>query len=127
MKEFFKTYPFSTLITVVIIFLSMFNPPHTQLDKVDNIDKIAHFCMYGGLELVIWIEYLRKGKKNPGILTILAMLFIPIFLGVAMELAQSALTDYRSCEWADVIADSAGAFAGVLAGWLLNKTISGKR
>ena len=127
MKEFIKTYPFSTLIVVVIIFLSLFNPPHTQLDKVDNIDKIAHFCMYGGLELVIWIEYLRKGKPEPGILTILVMLFIPVILGAALELAQSALTDYRSCEWADVIADSAGALAGVLAGWLLNKAMTEKR
>ena len=127
MKEFFRTYPFSTLIVAVIIFLSLFNPPHTQLDKVDNIDKIAHFCMYGGLELVIWIEYLRKGKRKPGIPAILVMLFIPVLLGAAMELAQSTLTEYRSCEWADIIADSAGALAGVPAGWLLYKTKWGKR
>lgn len=126
MKNFFRAYPVSTLITVIIIFLSMFNPPHTQLDEVRNIDKIAHFCMYGGLELVIWIEYMKKQKAKPKITDILLMLAIPILLGVGLELAQSSFTNYRSCEWADIIADTAGTACGAVAGWLFIKFVSGK-
>ena len=124
MKDYFRTYPFSTLIAVIIVFLSLFNPPQTQLDSVSNIDKIAHFVMYGGLELVIWIEFFRKHKDKPQITAILVMILLPILLGASLELAQSVLTNYRSCEWADVIADSAGAVAGALAGLTVTKVFS---
>ena len=115
------------LVIVLIIFLSLFNPPSTQLNNVSNIDKIAHFCMYGGLELTIWMEYLRKRTSPPHIGNILIMFLIPVIIGAAMEVAQSALTDYRSCEMTDLIADAAGAVAGLLAGWLYYKLISGKK
>lgn len=105
----------------------MFNPPHTQLDGVRNIDKIAHLCMYGGLEFVIWIEYMRKQKSKPKNPDIILMLVIPILLGVGLELAQSSFTNYRSCEWADIFADTAGAACGAVTGWLFKKYISGKK
>ena len=127
MKKILTTYPISTLIIVLIIFLSLFNPPQTQLDNVSNMDKIAHFCMYGGLELIIWIEYLRKRTSPPYIGNILIMFLIPVIIGAALELAQSVLTDYRSCEMFDLIADMAGTVAGLLAGWLYYKLISGKK
>ncbi|MBR4841831.1 MAG: VanZ family protein [Bacteroidaceae bacterium] len=127
MKHFFRTYLFSTLITAVIVFLSLFNPPHTQLDNVTNIDKLAHFGMYAGLEFFIWIEFLRDKQVKPRLSGFLIMLFFPILLGVLMEIAQSAFTDYRSFEWADMIADSAGAMVCALGCLLFVNRVSGKR
>jgi len=55
-----KTYPLTLLTVAVICYLSFFTPPQTELDNISNIDKLVHTCMYGGLSIIIWWEYLRK-------------------------------------------------------------------
>ena len=127
MERFFKTYPLSILITVAIIFLSLFNPPETKIDDIKFIDKIAHFCMYGGLELVIWIEYVRRHKEPYSKLHVLVVILLPIMLGGLMEIAQSTMTVYRGGDWGDFIADAVGVLAGAATGWVLTKSFLRKR
>lgn len=127
MVQFIRKYPLSLLIIAAIIFLSLFNPPKTRLDPITGIDKIAHFCMYGGLELVIWIEYLRH-HDNLNLFKILFLgIFTPILLGGLMEIAQMELTQGRSGEWADFMADSIGVLAGAAIGYFAIKTLFRKR
>jgi VanZ family protein len=116
MIKFICKYPLSLFIIAVIVFLSLFNPPETRLDTVTFIDKIAHVCMYGGLELIIWIEYLRRHADINKVKFILLGIIVPIALGGAMELAQMLLTVNRSGEWADLIADALGVLAGAATG-----------
>lgn len=116
MINYICRYPFSLLVIVAILFLSLFNPPETRLDDVTFIDKIAHVCMYGGLELIIWVEYLRRHADLNKVKFILLGIAAPIALGGIMELAQMLLTVNRSGEWADFIADTLGVLAGAAAG-----------
>ena len=116
MIKYICRYPFSLLVIVAILFLSLFNPPETRLDDVTFIDKIAHVCMYGGLELIIWVEYLRRHADLNKVKIILLGIAAPIALGGIMELAQMLLTVNRSGEWADFIADTLGVLAGAAAG-----------
>lgn len=57
---YLKNYPLSVIIILIICYLSFFTPPKTELDEVANIDKLVHICMYGGLTMVIWFEYLKN-------------------------------------------------------------------
>ena len=116
MIKYICRYPFSLLVIVAILFLSLFNPPETRLDDVTFIDKIAHVCMYGGLELIIWVEYLWRHADLNKVKFILLGIAAPIALGGIMELAQMLLTVNRSGEWADFIADTLGVLAGAAAG-----------
>ena len=127
MIRFIRKYPFSLLVIAAIVFLSLFNPPKTKLDTVSFIDKIAHVCMYGGLELVIWIEYLRHHAGLDGVRMITLGIIAPIALGGAMEIAQAVLTENRSGDWMDFAADTIGVLAGAAIGYFaLRRIISRK-
>ncbi len=127
MIQFIRKYPFSLLIIATIVFLSLFNPPQTRLDPITGIDKIAHICMYGGLELVIWIEYLRHHDNLDFIKVLLLGIITPIMLGGLMEIAQMKLTQGRSGEWADLLADSIGVLLGAAVGYFAIRTFFRKR
>jgi VanZ family protein len=80
--------------------------------------------MYGGLELVIWFEYLRSHSQINVKKIILLAIIAPIVLGGLIELAQMYLTTNRSGEWADFAADSIGVLLGAVAGnYLLRRWI----
>lgn len=121
MKTILRSYPLSLLVIAAILFLSLFNPPKTKLDPITYIDKIAHICMYGGLELTIWFEYLRCHPKVDTMKIIVWALIAPIILGGLMELAQMYLTPNRSGEWADLASDSIGVLLGAVVGFTLLK------
>ena len=127
MIKYICRYPFSLLVIVAILFLSLFNPPETRLDDVTFIDKIAHVCMYGGLELIIWVEYLRRHADLNKVKIILLGIAAPIALGGIMELAQMLLTVNRSGEWADFIADTLGVLAGAAAGLFILRPLIWKK
>ena len=127
MIQFIRKYPLSLLIIASILFLSLFNPPKTRLDDISNIDKIAHVCMYGGLELVIWIEYLRHHENLNWVKSLIFGIIAPIALGGLMEIAQMKLTQGRSGELADFIADSVGVLIGAAIGYFAIQTICKKK
>ena len=127
MIQFIRKYPLSLLIIAAILFLSLFNPPKTKLDPIEGIDKIVHVCMYGGLELVIWFEYLRHHENLNWVKILLFGIIAPIALGGIMEIAQMKLTQGRSGEWADLIADSIGILIGAAIGYYVIQTFFRKR
>ena len=127
MIQFIKKYPLSLLVIATILFLSLFNPPKTKLDPITGIDKIVHVCMYGGLELVIWIEYLRHHENLNWIKILILGIIAPIALGGLMEIAQMKLTQGRSGEWADLLADTIGVLLGAAIGYFAIQTIFKKK
>lgn len=127
MKRFILKYPLSLTVIAAILFLSLFNPPETKLDNISNIDKIAHVCMYGGLELIIWFEYMRHHSALSWLKIILLGILFPIALGGLMEIAQMGLTQGRSGEWADFIADTIGVVVGAAIGYFGIRTLLRKR
>ena len=127
MIRFIRKYPLSLLVIATILFLSLFNPPKTQLDPIKGIDKIVHLCMYGGLELVIWIEYLRHHDNLNWVKILFLGILAPIALGGIMEIAQMELTEKRSGEWLDLMADAIGVLIGAAVGYFAIQTIFRKK
>lgn len=119
MKHYFGNYKFSWLIIGVILYLSFFTPPKTELDTVTNIDKLAHICMYGGLCSIIWIEYLRTHASIHRLRTLIGAILLPIALSGAIELLQEYATSNRSGDWADMIANSIGVCTAALLGYFV--------
>lgn len=128
MLKWIKTYPLTLLIAGVILYLSFFTPPKTSLDEIPNIDKVVHVCMYGGLCLVLWLEYLLSHKKNFYLRNALwgTVVFPVIFSGL-IELGQEYLTIHRSGDWGDLGANSIGVLLAFVFGyWGLKPRITGK-
>jgi VanZ family protein len=72
---------------------------------VEDSDKIGHFLAYATLSLwamMIFRSWPAKGR---------AMIAL-VLLGLCMEWAQGALTDYRQAEWRDAVANTLGVLLG---------------
>jgi VanZ family protein len=116
MAHYFRKYTFSWLIIGIIIYLSFFTPPKTELDNISNIDKLAHICMYGGLCSILWIEYLRSHIQIQRIRAFIGGIVLPIAFSGIIELLQEYATTNRSGDWADMIANSIGVVLAALLG-----------
>lgn len=115
MKRFFRHYPISLAVAIVIIYLSCFKPPHVEAEDIPGMDKVVHCGMYCFLSLLSWLEFMRTHHKDTLIIWwrgwLLGLVF-PTVLGIAMEVIQKYCTNYRSFEWGDILADTAGAILG---------------
>lgn len=122
MLAFCKRYPYSWLVTVAIVLLSLL--PIGAVEIAGNVpfaDKWTHMVMYATLTLVIWLEHIRHSTQpSPRFLALWAILF-PIALGGLLELLQAYATTYRSGEWMDWAADSIGTLLAIPIALLLTK------
>ena len=116
MISILKTYPLTLLTVAVICYLSFFTPPQTELDNISNIDKLVHTCMYGGLSILIWWEYLRKHDTICWKRFIPISVVFPIMMSGIIELLQAYCTTNRSGEWLDFTANSFGVVLAFMAG-----------
>lgn len=127
-RNHIRKYPFTAFTACVIICLSLFPIPEIpQAENVPFMDKWTHMVMYGGFCIVIWYEYLRTHKAlNPFRITLYGYL-CPVIMSGLLELAQEYLTNCRSGEWMDLLANTTGATLAYLTGWaLLRKNIPPK-
>ena len=72
--------------------------------------------MYGGLCLIIWIEYLRQ---HPAIHTkriFVGGILAPALMSGCIELLQEYGTSNRSGDWADLLANLTGVVSAALVG-----------
>jgi VanZ like family len=81
-----------------------------EVDLGAGRDKLAHFLAYGSLSLGFGMLFGGRGRQLRIALAFAAM-------GVALEFLQG-LTDYRTFEVADMIANAIGATLG----WVLAQT-----
>lgn len=122
MKQYLKKYILSLLTIAAILYLSLFKPPQTKLDDISNIDKLVHTCMYGGLCLIIWYEYLKSHNKINWRRIWIGAVIAPIIMSGIIELIQAYCTTNRSGEWLDFAANSLGALlAFVVGNWGLRR------
>lgn len=91
---------------VLCVVLSLIHPPQLGVDLPDS-DKIGHFLAYGLLSAwSVWIFASRRSHLVSAIALVL--------LGIAMELAQGALTNDRMMDVRDAWADTIGVLIGQL-------------
>ena len=122
MRTYILRYPFSLLLTLVIVLLSLLPIPDVKLaDDVPLADKWTHMVMYGVLTLVIWFDYKRSHQQDNFWRLLLFAFLTPIAMGGALELAQAYLTTCRSGEWLDFVANSIGVCIGTVGGLMIKK------
>lgn len=117
MFYYLRKYPFSLLIIAAVIYLSFFRPPDlNELPLFPGVDKVVHFCMYGGMSGMLWLEFLRNHRNREGIAwhVWVGAVVCPILLSGLIEILQSAYTTYRSGDWLDFLANAGGVFAATL-------------
>lgn len=100
-------YFISIGITVGIICLSLLKIPNAGIN-IKNIDKGYHSFAYFSLA----ISWLITFYKKPRIKYIIV--FICILFGIIIEILQINLTNYRTGEFLDVIANTLGVFLAVI-------------
>ena len=123
MLYYLKKYPLTLLIVFAIFYLSFFKPPQTDMDRIPGIDKLAHVCMYGGLCLLIWIEYLRIHTSIDWKRMLIGGIVLPITLSGAIELMQSYFTEHRGGDWLDLVANTLGVVSAALIGHYILRPI----
>jgi hypothetical protein len=120
MFSYLKKYPLSLTIIAIVIYLSFFKPPHTDLDKIPNMDKLVHICMYLGISGMLWLEYLLKHRNKFNAKRIFfGAILAPILFSGCIELLQEYCTTYRGGDWLDFAANSFGVILASLIGYFI--------
>lgn len=119
MSIYLKNYPASIITVGIILYLSFFTPPETKAPDIPYLDKIVHFCMYGGLTTLLWIEYFWHHKGINWIHLIIGGMICPTLMSGLVEIGQSTLTTTRSGDWMDFIANATGVLVASLIGYYL--------
>lgn len=122
-----KRYHKTLFIMLVVTTLSLVNTSNIHpkpLFVIPHFDKIIHFSMYFTMAFFLMFEYYLHHKHK--ITHIIQILLIPLFWGAAMEIAQLLLTNYRSADWWDMVANSIGIITAYFAVYTLrhNKLVS---
>ncbi len=108
MLSYVRKYPISLLIVAAVLYLSFFTPPQTNLEKIPYMDKAVHLCMYGGLCLVLWVEYLRTHDTLNWKHIVWGSIVLPVVMSGCIELLQAYCTENRSGDWFDFLANCVG-------------------
>jgi Predicted integral membrane protein len=131
MFYYLKKYPFSLFIIATVLYLSFFKPPSISVPLIPYLDKIVHFCMYGGLSGMLWLEFLHNHRHGESVNLYHAWIgavVCPIVLSGLIELGQDYFTSYRGGEWVDFLANSCGVgVATLIAYYLLRPRILKKQ
>lgn len=103
-------YPVSIVVVAVVIYLSFFRTPSTDLGSVPGFDKVVHMCMYFGLSGVLWLEFRRAHRRSsaPRWHAWVGAFVCPLLFSGTVELLQAWCTDYRSGDWLDFAANACG-------------------
>jgi VanZ family protein len=131
MLYFIKKYPFSLILIGTVVFLSLLKPPAIADPPFPGWDKFVHFCMYGGISGILWLEFFfnyryEQEKMKPWKVVVGAIL-CPVLLGGLMELGQMYLTSYRSGNWLDFMANAGGILVASLIAWYLLRPLIFKK
>ena len=109
-----------TIAVVALILYAVLtpNPPEPDgLELFEGADKVVHACMMATLCAAVLYDRHRAGLRNGAAAVWTAALWVMAF-GVLTELMQMALTDVRTGDAYDVLADWAGTAAVAAAAML---------
>ncbi len=129
MWYYVKRYPLSLLMILLVIYLSFFKPPSLNIPLFEGFDKLIHFCMYGGVSGVLWLEYLWNHRKEKISLKrgMIGASLCPILFSGIIELGQEYLTSYRGGEWLDFLANSCGVILATFISWFVIRPMITRR
>ncbi|WP_181858114.1 VanZ family protein [Polaribacter sp. WD7] len=100
-------------ITIIIAYLSLI-PVTTKSVSFTGIDKVFHLLAYFTLGISWLTAFYRKTKYK------YAIIILCIVYGIIIEILQSKLTNYRTGDYLDILANTLGIF---LALFLFNQIL----
>ncbi len=84
-----------------------------------HFDKLVHFCMYGGMAGMLWLEFLLTHRK--GLFSykhgFVGGTICPILFSGMIEILQGVMTSYRSGDWFDLLANTLGVSTATAIAW----------
>ncbi len=97
--------------------------------NIEGSDKIAHFAAYFIFTIVWFLFFFFSEKMNKNLSqSLIYASVICFFYGILMEVLQNLLTNYRSAEGYDVLANTSGIiFAAILLKVFGNKLLRFKK
>ena len=109
----------AVLATIIIAVLSLTAIPKINFGlEIKSSDKILHILAYFTLSMV-WFLALQKKMSN--LYSRSFLIFSIVIYGIILEVLQGGITNYRTGDFYDVIANTIGVLLSVL---LINKFIS---
>ena len=111
--------PFLWGLLIIILSLIPGGPGNLPLFDIPHIDKIGHFGMYTVWAFLVFRAFI----SGTGISRKKSMWFsfvILTLIGVTLEFGQDLLTDYRSYELSDMLANGLGSLVGSLVGYFFH-------
>lgn len=119
----FWLFLFWMCLILYLSFVPLKDWPQPSIFQKLYIDKAVHFTMYAVLCFLLLRSIFRQQMKQPPryATRIMAVVF-SAGVGVAIEVLQPLLTDYRQFELMDMAANAIGAIAGgMIFNWMLSK------
>ena len=111
-----KSIYLAIIITIVIAILSLIRiGKQPVVISFKYLDKLEHAIAYLTLAF-LWLFTFKNNKKVRYVVLILCVLF-----GVLMEFLQSSLTNYRTFDYADMIANALGVLIAFFLFILIKK------
>ena len=108
-------------ILLAILSLMPAGQGNFMLFNIPHIDKLAHFGMYAVWTFLVFRAWSGTSKMSNN--NLMGLIFLlGTFTGVLLEFGQYTITEGRSFEVADMIANAVGSLAGVLVA----KMVSGE-
>lgn len=99
------------LWTFLILYLSLKTTVNAPKFNFTNADKVVHFTFYFGF-VILWYRYLVfRNNVLPN--SKIALVFVSIIFGIAIEFAQKIMTTTRQADIWDVVANSTGTLVGI--------------
>lgn len=100
--------PTAILLTLTIVVLSLIKTDGLPKIEVSQADKYFHSTAYFALTLS-WIFALKHQLNRKKKLTFLLLFLLIVLFGIVIEVLQMTVTDYRSFDFYDIVANSIGA------------------
>jgi VanZ family protein len=106
----------------LILVLSLININDIEIVTLEASDKFYHTACYA-IMAILWSYYakLKTGSLKNNV--ILVLIFLISLFGIIIEVLQLTITDYRSFDWWDVLANFTGIIFGILVFKLFQKLI----
>lgn len=108
---------FWTAVITIACLVSVSDVPNVDLG-VENADKLVHFTFYA-VFAILWFFYLKLYVTNHTKLYLFVFIFSVSF-GIMIEICQSIFTETRQADVIDAVANTLGAFFGLLLVKLYN-------
>ena len=104
-------YVICIALTILVIYLSL-GKTSDLMSAIDVSDKSLHSFAYFGLSLS-WFFAIRKSHSSFKFKILIG--FAIFLLGILMEFLQGSITDYRTMDYFDVIANTVGIVLAVIS------------